>query len=716
VRECPAIAGFFIPEKIHKNTVGKEDINKELKLWHIAILIAGIIIFGLILYLSTVSSYVDFRDSGESVACAVITGVAHPPGYPLYTLVSKLFTYIPVDTVVFRVNLVSIISAILALVFLALSALRIIPSIYGTALAILILAVSPTFWDYAIFAKCYALGLCIISLMIFISLGYRYDHKPVRICIVALLLGLGISNHYQTVLLFFPAILFFLAGPILKNDKKLFYMFLLSFLLFVIFTISHGIKPLKILFAALLAGFYLYYLYRSLAKTPVKYIPFHFLFFIAGLLPYLYIPWAAGRDPLINWDQADTLKGFWELISIADYRTSFEPSIISAISQLKLYFSLLYKQFGALGISLAGIGCAWLYKRKRFILEFLGLFWLFQVGGFALHLKTPMDELTPYVMEGFYLPSHLAIILTIATGGGVLYELLKKTGKTGISKIVIYALPFILFIVPVYRAVHDYKIHDRSEFYFADDYAHNVFLSLPESAILITQADDGTFPLWFKQAVEKVRPEIIIIFSDLLPRPWYRAQLEKKYNIKNPKPGEFVANTTGLMKELFKSNPGKLFYIDYFTRTSYGKNIPVLQEGIIFKVVNVNEQPGINIERTCELLAGYKLRGVFDPDIYRDFFVENMLFAYTKAYNDLGKALAEKGEISSAIDYMEKAMKINPENQVIRHNLKVLKRGKFKPSSEAEKIYKKGMESLRSGDFNSAISLTLLYSQQIHPV
>lgn len=683
----------------------KKDAGIPPVSWQVLVIAGVLALFGLFLYLSTVSSYVDFGDSGESVACAVISGVAHPPGYPLYTVISKIFTYLPLGTVVFRVNMVSVIASILVLFLLTLTAFRVIPTLFGAALSALMILVSPAFWDYATYAKCYALGLLIIILMIYISLGFPRDKNPARVTAVAFLLGLGLANHYQTVMLFFPAVLYFLASATLKNTKKLFSMFMGSFVLFALFTLSQGNKPLQVLFAVMLGAFYLYYLVIALKETPVKYVPLHILFFLVGLLPYLYIPWAAGRDPLISWDSADTFSGFLDLISIRDYRTAFNPSIAAAAGQFKLYFILLFKQFGPLGLALAAIGAARLFRQKRTIAEFFTVFWVFQVGGFALQLKTPMDELTPLVMTGFYLPSHLAVAVMIASGAGLLYDIIRNTGGTKAVKIAACVLPFLLFAVPVYGAVQDFRVHDKSRFYFVDDYAENVFMTLPENAVLFSQADDGTFPLWYKQSVEKARPDAAVIFSDLLSRPWYRAQVEKRYGLKDPIPGRTEPDTGRAMLEIIAAGRDRVFYIDHFNRISYGKNIPVIQEGILYRVATPGEKPGFNVEKTSVLLPEYKLRGVFDPSAYKDFYVKNMMLVYTKAFNDLGKYLVESGKKQEGMEYMEKALRTDPGNKFIEHNLDVIRSGKYggENSISAGIAYRKGMEALDAGDINGAL-------------
>ncbi|MCK5596783.1 MAG: DUF2723 domain-containing protein, partial [Candidatus Eisenbacteria sp.] len=65
----------------------------------------------LVIYICTLARAVTFVDSGELSAVAATLGIAHPPGYPLFTLLGRLLSLIPVGTIPFRVGLVSALSA-----------------------------------------------------------------------------------------------------------------------------------------------------------------------------------------------------------------------------------------------------------------------------------------------------------------------------------------------------------------------------------------------------------------------------------------------------------------------------------------------------------------------------------------------------------------------------------------------------------------------------
>ncbi len=61
----------------------------------------------MLVYLLTIAPTLSFFDSGEMISGAYTLGVSHPPGYPVYVTLGKLFSFIPLGNVAFRVNLMS---------------------------------------------------------------------------------------------------------------------------------------------------------------------------------------------------------------------------------------------------------------------------------------------------------------------------------------------------------------------------------------------------------------------------------------------------------------------------------------------------------------------------------------------------------------------------------------------------------------------------------
>ena len=125
----------------------------------------------LAVYLRTLAPTVVGGDSGELIAVAATLGVAHPPGYPLYTLLAHAFTWLPFGGVALRVNLLSAVCGALAAALVCRAVRRATGEPWGGVLAAGALAFSPLVWPYAVTAEVFplndlfvaALALCVVE-------------------------------------------------------------------------------------------------------------------------------------------------------------------------------------------------------------------------------------------------------------------------------------------------------------------------------------------------------------------------------------------------------------------------------------------------------------------------------------------------------------------------------------------------------------------------
>jgi hypothetical protein len=113
-----------------------------------------------------------------------------------------------------------------------------------------------------------------------------------------------------------------------------------------------------------------------------------------------------------------------------------------------------------------------------------------------------------------------------------------------------------LLAVPVLMASQEWDDHDRSRKYMARDLATDYLQSCAPNAILITFGDNDTYPLWYAQEVEGVRPDIRVINSSLLGTDWYINQLRYKVNESDPIDPIFTAaQIEGSKRDYIRFNP-----------------------------------------------------------------------------------------------------------------------------------------------------------------
>jgi hypothetical protein len=153
---------------------------------------------------------------------------------------------------------------------------------------------------------------------------------------------------------------------------------------------------------------------------------------------------------------------------------------------------------------------------------------LFFFTGLGIVLYLNQTPLQPRERDYSYAGSFYAFCIWIGIGMLAIYDYLKnKTSKTaalGIASVV------SLFGAPYLMAKDGWNDHDRSTRFCARDFAKNYLNSCPKNAILFTQGDNDTYPLWYAQEVENIRPDIRIINLSLLGVDWYVNQLSHKNN------------------------------------------------------------------------------------------------------------------------------------------------------------------------------------------
>jgi hypothetical protein len=168
----------------------------------------------LILYTATLMPDVLPADSGEFQRVAATGGLAHPPGYPLYTMLGWLFTQLPLGpSPAWRVNLFSAVTAAATVALVFQTARRMTGSIWGGLAAAPTLGSATTFWATGTKASIRPLTVFFIALCVYALIEYRLQIADCRLraadrylTLFALSLSLGFTHHYASMA--FPAIIF----------------------------------------------------------------------------------------------------------------------------------------------------------------------------------------------------------------------------------------------------------------------------------------------------------------------------------------------------------------------------------------------------------------------------------------------------------------------------------------------------------------------------
>jgi hypothetical protein len=503
---------------------------------HIAVLVAGALVSSLwlLIYISTVSPTVNFIDSGELITAAYEPGIAHPPGYPLYILMGYVVSHLLPGEVAWRVNMLSAmwgaaaVGAMFALLrelgdyILALLPMRSrspatapatpgrrrhgrqpaspppVPSVRQrphpwlpvatAAIGASLFAASASFWSRTAQAKMYTLHYFFMLVLVWLALGYRRaldrnDLRAARWRLVALAatLGLSFTNHLMTSLLVPGLLILLVAGEGWQARLR---------------TLA---RHWRVVLACLLAP----------------------------LLLYLYLPLRSSQGPLMNWGSPDNWGDFWRHVRGWQYTAYLFQQVDIQAVRIRDYALAQWHRLTWL-ILPAAVAGACLLARTRPVVFLATLVTALLTTGFGIAYT--ISEIEPYLV-----PLYAMLVIWVSTLP--VYLILRywaiAQSTTNISHTTAMRMSVgavaLLAVLALASAVTNYPAQNRSRDRLAEQFALNVFNSLPTNSILITDYWDFYAPTYYLQDVRGVRRDIAIVNMNLLRYPWYTGQLAKKY-------------------------------------------------------------------------------------------------------------------------------------------------------------------------------------------
>lgn len=154
-----------------------------------------------VLYALTLAPTVYNLDSAELTTAAATGGLVRSTGYPLYLLLGRLWTRLPIGDVGYRMNLFSAFNGALTIALMALIFKRLDVDPWASFAALGLLACSTYFWGLSLIAEVYTLHTALMSALILLLLRWAERPTAYRVAWVGLTLGMSLSHHAATVLL-----------------------------------------------------------------------------------------------------------------------------------------------------------------------------------------------------------------------------------------------------------------------------------------------------------------------------------------------------------------------------------------------------------------------------------------------------------------------------------------------------------------------------------
>lgn len=167
------------------------------------------------------------------------------------------------------------------------------------------------------------------------------------------------------------------------------------------------------------------------------------------------------------------------------------------------------------------------YSGQRGIQSFWITFFLFFMTGIAIVLYLNQTPYQPRERDYAYAGSFYAFCIWIGFGVAALAKLMRQYGK--LSPVVAGSLATVLCLfVPIQMASQTWDDHDRSGRYVCRDFGANYLESCEPNAVIFTNGDNDTFPLWYAQEVEGIRTDVRVCNTSYLQTDWYIDQMKKQ--------------------------------------------------------------------------------------------------------------------------------------------------------------------------------------------
>ncbi|MDB4880229.1 MAG: hypothetical protein JWL60_1675 [Gemmatimonadetes bacterium] len=485
----------------------------------------------LLLYAATLAPTTALWDASEYITAAYTLGIPHPPGNPLFILLGRVASLVPVGGVAVRINMLAAVCSAFSCAVWFLVAERVLSSwfplrwtrLLGAGVAALLSATAFTVWNQSVVnEKVYTVSLAFFAVVSWLTVLWCDDPDGRRadrlLVLVAYLIGLGYTNH--------PA--GFLVGPAVGVA--------------VLARRPSTLLRWRLLLAAALALMF-------------------------GLTPFAVLPIRAAHHPAMN--QGET-TGCTGTIGLA--------CTFSGTTADRLAAHVNREQYGKPDLAqrqapfTAQVGMWWLYFKWQWLRDSHGtqpgtqaalavLFLALGIAGGVVHWRhdrasfwffgplvvtvtivlvyymnfkygaSQAPELTGVEREVrdrdyFYLWSYSAWSVWAALGLAACWRAIADRVRIGGARRWVTAAPVLLLgLVPL---LGNWRDASRAGETAPREWARDLLNSVEPYGILVTLGDNDTFPLWYAQQVEGVRPDVTVAVTSLLNTDWYIRSLMRQ--------------------------------------------------------------------------------------------------------------------------------------------------------------------------------------------
>ncbi len=580
----------------------------------------------LALYVKTLAPTYIPVDSAEFALCMHFAGICHPPGFPLYVLIGKVFTDLfPVGTLIYKANLLSAIfgAGTILFVFLALKELKARAEI--AYLLAIFLAVNSVFWEFATSADVFTFATFLIALTFFLIFKNRF-----LLAVVAL--GLSASHFYISAILL-PLIYWYFAG----------FRFQIKSVFLVVAVFGLGFFPQALMYLRMQA------------------------------------------DPEINWGHANGTWGFVDFVRRKEFGSIFliaNPVLTFSISKLFkhiiYYFSDLFLSFGFI-LPILGTGGIFLgkvLKDKKVVLLTSSFLLLLITQLVLLSTIDPKSDAGSFQISKFYLPSYTVAILLFG------YSLKKITNRF-FEDNEIYVSLILGLLVAIYLFAN-FKVNDLSNNYFSQNLNLDALEQLPEGSVGIVLSHIFYFGSVYEQKINRRFENVSLLYfpnEKNKDMEFYHPEL-----FENQQNEQFV-NEVARDRELGKAERYILSVISrnldqdifilqgVFEEKFFAYLKPYLRPYGLWWRVDTDLYEDSDGQQILSLLENFRNRDLTLDDFEKKMQKDDFL-AYAVSYHSAAVELAKMAEYDKALKILDEAYQMNTKAENVNQEIELVKKTK----------------------------------------
>ncbi|MBI5868524.1 MAG: DUF2723 domain-containing protein [candidate division Zixibacteria bacterium] len=425
-----------------------------------------------------------------------------------------------------------------------------------------------------------------------------------------------------------------------------------------------------------------------------------------GFSVHMYLPIRARFDPAINENNPDDWTKFLNCVERKQYgnESMFQRALHRRAewsSQFGThermgYWGFFQKQYGfneKFFLPLFLLGLLGLYQLTRargafgffliiiLLVSSVGLIWYMNFADGSKYNAASQDAyLEVRDRDYFFTPAFIVFGMAIGLGGAALVRWFSGgSAKWAAVGAVIIAL------MPLKALQANYYTNDRSNDYIPYDYAYNILISADSNAVLFTNGDNDTFPVWCLQEVYGIRKDVRVANLSLLNTQWYIKQLknamgvpiglsndeiDRLYHYRTPD-GKTKRIQDQMIDNILTTNDWKV-PVNFAVTVSASNRIyndkplerHLMMTGLSYRLVKEDAEAMVEPELCYDRFMNvFKFRGINDSTVNKDQNTSRLVANYASGFIITADTLRRRGDKVRAVELVNRAIELLPNEQ-----------------------------------------------------